>query len=551
MVDDHVSHHISPCGKCRHVLPRTKPSIDSSVIDRIETGVRAIDRMKKREHVHAAEDPIEGSLEQVPQMLKRPTRDAIDIRDQLRLILHRLAARVSSKAGRRHDMRGCDAVVAVSLILTISNAALAQTTLRAGAARVDVTPSAGELPKNNLGILDRLYARAIVLDNGTTSAALITVDAGAIPDALWQTVSGQIEKELGIAPARVLLTATHTHSAGGPRGSNYSQKIVEAVRLAKQRLTPARIGYGTGLSFINVNRQIIDPKTGRWWEGANYDGPSDKTVAVLKFEGLDGSPIAVYYNYAVHAVLAGQLDQISGDIPGAASRYVEDSFDDRIVALWSSGAAGDQNPLYYQQTYDLREIRVKEYAKRGIDISNAMPPGGEGLDRGDPAVARLMNQQRQMVSSMGQFLGEEVMHVMRGIDRTETAVPLYGSFTSIRCPGRERTDEGRAGFEGTYKEGSPVEIRLGLLRVGDVMIGAVNAEVFNPIAQRLKRESPYKATMMATLTNGAARSGYIPDDASFGKYTFEVLSSRLQPGCAESSIVNGILLLIDGARAAQ
>ena len=80
------------------------------------------------------------------------------------------------------------------------------------------------------------------------------------------------------------------------------------------------------------------------------------------------------------------------------------------------------------------------------------------------------------------------------------------------------------------------------------MIGAVNAEVFNPIAQRLKRESPYKATMMATLTNGSARSGYIPDDASFGKYTFEVLSSRLQPGCAESAIVNGILDLMRDLR---
>ena len=133
-------------------------------------------------------------------------------------------------------------VVVASLILAISNAALAQTTLRAGAAKVDVTPSAGELPKNSLGVLDRLYARAIVLENGTTSAALITVDAGAIPDALWQTVSGQIETELGIPPARVLLTATHTHSAGGPRGSNYSQNIVQAVRLAKQNLTPARIG---------------------------------------------------------------------------------------------------------------------------------------------------------------------------------------------------------------------------------------------------------------------------------------------------------------------
>jgi hypothetical protein len=95
-----------------------------------------------------------------------------------------------------------------------------------------------------------------------------------------------------------------------------------------------------------------------------------------------------------------------------------------------------------------------------------------------------------------------------------------------------------------------VEIRLGLLRVGDVMIGAVNAEVFTLIAQRLKRESPYKATILTTLTNGMARSGYIPDDGSFGKYTYEVLSSRLQPGCAEPAIVSGILKLIDGSRAA-
>jgi neutral ceramidase len=421
--------------------------------------------------------------------------------------------------------------------------------LRAGAAKVDLTPSQGELPRNSRGILDRLYARAIVLENGVSTAALITIDAGAVPDALWQTVTTQIEQELKIPTASVLLTATHTHSAGGPRGADYAQKIVESVRLAQQRLRPARMGYGTGASYINVNRQIIDANTNRWWEGPNREGPSDKTVAVVEFESLDGEPIAVYYNYAVHAVIAGQLDQVSGDIPGSASRYIEDSFDGTVVALWSSGAAGDQNPIYYQQTYDLRDIRTKDYATRGIDISNAMPPGGEGLDRNNPTVARLMNQQRQMVLSMGQFLGEEVLYVMRGLGRMETAVTLAGQRSTISCPGRERTNQGRAGFEGTYKDGSPVEIRLGLLRIGDVMIGAVNAEVFNPIAQRLKRESPSKATMMATLTNGAARSGYIPDDASFGKQTFEVLSSRLQPGCAESGIVNGLLSLIDDARA--
>jgi neutral ceramidase len=423
--------------------------------------------------------------------------------------------------------------------------------LRVGAAKVDVTPSQGELPKNSLGVLDRLYARAIVIESGASTAALVTVDAGGVPTPIWEAVTKQVESELKIPVANLLVTATHTHSAGGQRGPDYAQKIVESVRLAKQRLAPARLGYGTGVSYINVNRHIIDPKTGRWWEGPNYDGPSDKTVAVLKFETVAGEPIAVYYNYAVHAVIAGQLDQVSGDIPGAASRYVEDSFDDRIVAVWSSGAAGDQNPIYFQQTYDLREIRIKDYAKRGVDISNAMPPGGEGLDRKDPAVARLMNQQRQMVSSMGQFLGEEVLHVMRRIERMDTAATVHGSFTTVSCPGRERTNQGRAGFEGTYKDGPPVEIRLGLLRLGDVMIGAVNAEVFNPIAQRLKQESPFKATMMATLTNGSARSGYIPDDESFGKYTFEVLSSRLKPGCAESAIVDGILGLIDNSGKVQ
>jgi hypothetical protein len=267
-------------------------------------------------------------------------------------------------------------------------------------------------------------------------------------------------------------------------------------------------------------------------------------VAVIAFEDPDGKPIAVYYNYAMHAVAAGQLDLVSGDAPGTTSKYIEDSFDDGIVALWSSGAAGDQNPLYFQQTYDLREIRIAEYAERGIDISNSMPPGGQGLDRSDPAVAKLMDQQKQMILSMGQFLGEEVMHVMRNMDRRTSDISITGRQMTVSCPGRSRLDTGRAGFAGEYEAAGHVEIRLGLLRLGDIMIGAVNAEVFNLIAQRLKRESPYARTLLATLTNGSARSGYIPNDAAYGMYTFEVLSSRLQPGCAESAIVDGILDLI-------
>ena len=449
---------------------------------------------------------------------------------------------------KRHSL-----LILWSLLLISSTGASAQagpSSLRVGAAKVDVTPAPGELPSSYLGVHDRVYSRAIVIDNGATSAALVTVDAGGIPEQSWQNVSQRIERELGIPAKQLLLSATHSHSVPRGMGAGLEEKIFESVRAARSRVQPARMGYGTGVSYINVNRNIIDPETRRWWEGPNYEGPSDKTVAVVSFETLGGEPIAVYYNYAVHAVIVGQLDMVSGDIPGAASKYIEDSFDNGVVAVFSSGAAGDQNPIYFQQTYDLRQIRIEEYAKRGEDISNAMPPGGQGLNRQDPRVARLMNQQKQMILSMGQFLGEEVLHVMRHdarMQRKSTVARIFGGQKTVTCPGRQRTDTGRAGYPGTYVDADPVGIRVSLLKLGDVAIGGVNGEVFNPIAQRLKKESSFARTMMVTLTNGAARSGYIPHDAAFAQNTFEVLSSRLKPGCAESAIVGGILDLMSEA----
>jgi neutral ceramidase len=429
---------------------------------------------------------------------------------------------------------------------------------RVGAAKVDITPAQNELPKNYLGVLDKVYSRAIVIDNGHTSAVLITLDAGAVPTDLWKTVSDRIEKELGIPSVNVLITATHSHSVPGvfpmfhrpsanpepvntSRVTAYEDKVFESAKMAKERLQPARISYGTGVSYLNVQRDRIDPVTHRWWEGANYSGLSDKTVAVIKFESLNGDPIAVYYNYAMHAVITGVLDLVSGDVPGATSRYIESHFNDKVVALWSEGAAGDQNPIYFQQTFDLRKIRADDYAKKGKDISNAMLPGGLDMDRSNPEVIHLMNEQKEMITSMGQMLGEEVLRVMREAKYAKADGLILGKVQTVTCPGRERTNEGRAGTVGTYKDGAPVEIKLGLLMIDDIAIGTVDAEVYNLIAQRLKAESSYAKTMMATLTNGMASSGYIPDDASFGHETFEVLSSRLQPGCAETSIVDGII----------
>jgi neutral ceramidase len=427
-----------------------------------------------------------------------------------------------------------------TLQATSALCAPASASLRAGAARIDITPAKTELPKGYDGINDPIYARAAVLEHDGRKAALVTVDIGAMSDATWTAVARGAQS-LGIPSANLMLTATHSHSV--PRAiPQLDEKIIEALRQAEAKLRPATIAYGQGVSHININRNIIDPKTRRWWEGPNYEGPSDKTVAVISIASVSGEPIAVYYNYAVHAVVNGQLDQVSGDIPGAASRYIEDSLGGSAVAIWSEGAAGDQNPVFFQQTYDLRNIRIAEYAKRGEDISNAMPPGGVGLDRNDPRVARLMAQQRQMVQSMGQLLGEEVLRVGRdGLDRPEVNPRIFGATKTVVCPGRVRTDTGRAGYPGSYVDGPEAPIRLSLLRIGGIEIAGVNAEVFNPIAQRFKARSGSTRTMMATLTNGLAPTGYIPHDEAFGQNTFEVLSSRLKPGCAETAIIEGLL----------
>ena len=90
------------------------------------------------------------------------------------------------------------------LLVTTAIPRIGLPALRAGAAKVDVTPSASELQKTYDGILDHLYSRAIVLENGNARAALIAVDAGAVPDQVWKDVSEQVEKKLGI-PARNVL----------------------------------------------------------------------------------------------------------------------------------------------------------------------------------------------------------------------------------------------------------------------------------------------------------------------------------------------------------
>lgn len=435
------------------------------------------------------------------------------------------------------------ALMARSLVAQpVPSAKPARMTLRAGTSRIDYTPRGAALPSNFTGVLDPVFVRTLVLDDGRTRAALVSIDAGATPAELYEKVSARAAQELGIPATQLLISASHTHSVPFRFDTSTITVVLRSLREAAGRLRPAQVAWGTGEAHINVNRDRVDPRTNRWWEGPNYQGNSDKTVAVMHVRTPDGKPLATYYNYAVHNVITGTLDMISGDITGAASRYIEESLGDGAIAMFSSGAAGDQNPIYFNQTYELRDLRIADYARRGQDISNAMPPGGQGMDRSNPRVMLLMDQQKRVNESLGLMLGEEVLHVVReGLEKPVAEPVLAGTQGTFACPARQRTDSGRAGYAGTYVDAGDVSLMLTALRIGDIYIGGVNGEVYSGIAQRLKRESPYKHTLMATLTNGMAGTGYIPSDDAYGRNVFTVLSTRLKPGCAEAGIVTRLV----------
>lgn len=426
-------------------------------------------------------------------------------------------------------------------------------TLRVGAARVDITPP----PPEGNTIRDRLYANAIAIDTGTTKVVLIGSDQIVFGAQVWTDVTRRLSSEFGIAPEHVLTSATHTHSdgrfgvapppagrAGGPaaaapaggRGGapagvapapTLANATVEAVGLALKRLQPARIGYGAGESYVNVNRDAIHPETKRWYQGPNPDGISDKTLAVLSFRALDGTPIALLVNYAMHPINFYLRGFISADTPGEASRWVERVYGDDVVVVWTQGASGDQNPLY------LRPGQAFAAAQRG---------GGPPAD-----LARAEETFNSFIRATGVILGEEVVRVSNATTRVADGLRVWGGHRIVSCPGRTRLDNAREGVAGQYEDGPPVDIRVGLLVLGSTGLVSVNAEIYTGIATRIKAGSPMKDTVVVSLANGSAGSGYVPTEEAFYTQTFQVLGSRLKPGCAEQAIVNAALDLFDQA----
>ena len=437
-----------------------------------------------------------------------------------------------------------------SLLVFLATAALAaaaESGLRVGAAKVDFTPPSSPA---QLGKYDheRLYVRAIVLDNGATRAALISLEGSQNE---WPATSKLVAEELNCPLANIIMSSTHTHSgasSGGAANPNSppSQPVLEAVRQAKAKLQPARVGFGTGTMYLNVNRDAISPETRKWTQYSNQDAPSDKTVSVLSFLKPTGEPIAVYVNYAMHPINGFVSGIYSGDFPGAMSRYVEKAFGDSAIVAFTQGTSGDQNPLYLRPSNNAMASRIGNKIT-GFEINREESEGPLRMPNNNAKAIdpKVLDAMFRFIESEGQILGEEVIRVMTWTKKTASDVRIQGLQTTVTCPGRKRTNgdnmdpKTREGIAGTYVDTPPVSIQIGVLAVGTVGLASINGEVYSLIGQKVKDSAPLKNTVFVTSANGRG-PGYIPNDDAYGHETFQVLNATLKPGCAETTIANTI-----------
>jgi hypothetical protein len=463
-------------------------------------------------------------------------------------------------------------------------------TLRVGAAKVDITPSQSDLVVATDSIRDHQFARAIVVDDGKTCAVFLGIDSSSAEDDLVADAFAKTAAATRCPAQNFVISATHSHSTSVtvsgveiPSHNQIAEALAAAAAAAQAHLAPARVGYATTSLDLNVNRDLLTADN-VWIQGSNYKGPSDKTLAVVAFIGADNVPIGVLMNYGAHPINFFLTGVVSSDFPGEAERYVETAFDERSIAIFTQSDSGDQNPqLAFSPSFLLSQMNQLKsghapFAENAAPALPVVPPDATGAtpqnpnlpDAGvtgakdvKPAVKPLadhdpipaenlaayrhaIDRTGQYVTMMGQMVGTSTIRLMRENLSLSNATTLWGERESFSCPGRTRVDRfiGLANAHVDYTDGPDAIITVGLLRIGDINFATVDGEIFSRIGLRLKSEAPVNKLMIVTRATGYKRTGYIYANEDSSHLTFEVLSSRLKPGCAEDNIVSHTLDLM-------
>ncbi|MBI5822083.1 MAG: hypothetical protein HZA88_24180 [Verrucomicrobia bacterium] len=402
-------------------------------------------------------------------------------------------------------------IVSPKLILTLAalllaplEAAPSNDYTNAGVGSVDITPTesvmlAGSPSQlKSSSVSTRLYVRALVLSAAGQKLAVVTLDTLKYPVQHVLQARQQIEKITGIPARNVIICASHTHR--GPLWSYYKDQLVtpiaEAVAIAARDLTPCKLGTAKGKAEgVSECRRVI--KNGKAWNRWQLDpskrdkypaeGPADAEFDVLAVIGKDGRYKAVVYNFACHAANTRDL-AVSADYPGDVQQYVQKHLGYEVPALFLAGACGDVNPVYSVSKDLFGEKLGGEIIRCLGQLEPIAKPSLSIEHREMQMLAREHPELKE--SEIARNWPKQLEHYKKTFnDMKKREKPSYPFF-----------------FTG--------------IRIGDDFAIVTNPdELFCGIGMSIKKQSPFKHTMVAEQTNGA--HGYVPTAKAFEGGSYE------------------------------
>lgn len=377
-------------------------------------------------------------------------------------------------------------------------------------------------------IHDPVHARVLYLEQEEDKAALVSLELTSLREYEIKKLKKLLHEFLDVEENSIWICVTHTFSAPHTRSEKalkeetvrkkneqlcqaIERAVTEAAEEVRLHLQPVTVHYANGSSDVNICRDMETPHG--WWLGRSDKEYSDKHLPVIRFDSLEGDPVAVLYGYDMQSsVMDGSLTEegyglISSDVAGEASCQIE-ARHTGATALFLLGAAGDQSPLY--------KARQTVYREDGSI---------EEIDQQDNGFVH--------VRELGKKLAEDVMKTMLRMDRTQID-GIQRRQCSVMC-GRQKRPEDipirKPVKNYVFERCGTVMTPVDLFCMGDIAMIGVQPELSSITGHEIKQISPYPLTMVVTMVNGGAK--YMPDARAYERITYEAVNSDFCQGSAE------------------
>lgn len=442
---------------------------------------------------------------------------------------------------------------------------------RAGAAISSITPkigtsiNGGMQDRTTLHVHDDTHARSLVLDDGLTKLAIVTLDLCMAYRETIDKAKLRAHEFTAIPVENMLVSATHTHSAGTACSVFQSdpdpayltfleERAADAIIRAHNNLEPAKIGWGTGQEPGQVfNRRwkmkpgadLTNPFGGedqvRMNPGiGNPDllepaGPTDPELPVVAVQSIDGKPIALMANYSLHYVGGTGNGEISADYFGMFADKVKqmigaDHQSPSFVAMMSNGSSGDINNIDFGGE---APAPMPAYAKMET-VANTLA-----------AEAFKVYQHIQFKDWVPLAVVQKEINLgvrKPGAEELERAEKIMSEAKGPHMVSREEIYARETVLMNDYPDSK--SILLQAMQLGDLAITAIPCEVFVEIGLEIKEKSPFRQTFSVSLANGY--HGYLPtpEHHALGGYeTWRARSSYLEVD-ASRKITDNLLELL-------